>query len=399
METAISGPSRVRRLNRTAAISETLGACTQARLEGRDPRDPAPQPTAIPADWRESWFIFSVADVSDETAAKITKAGAWPAFTAFFRLLWKRQREAHKAGRTKAEDACRAGVLLGEGIKGLARSIGISPKAMDRQVAELHSLGILAVSKPPASIAKDAKGRIVRRPAHKGLVPASKIRFNAGDEHKRPKNQQGSNRPLKVVRAETSQGSDRPLKGGRFKGRSDTSPRSPVSISPSAGGHAVGNGRPADAHRTRPTAGEAPQLRPWTGPEETARLAMLRRLEADKAAQAAREAEARAALAKEPPAPSTPPRDAAEAAGRLAAAVAELPEASRQKAKRVAKRMTKADRQAAKEAQALKEVIERKRQAERDGQAADAKAVAEKAKEISRKARQAMREPVAAGPL
>lgn len=334
-----------------------------------------------------------VADISDETAAAITKAEAWPAYNAFFRLLWKRQREAEKAKNDKALAYCQAGILIGEGVRGLARSIGLSPKAMDRQLRELHRLGILAVAKPPAAIARDAKGRIVRRPSHKGLVPASKIRFTAGDSHKRPRNRQGSNRPLKVVGAEASQGSNRPLKGGRLKGRFDTTPISPRNISPSAGGHADGVGRPAEDRHGRPAAGqEAPPLRPWTGPAEEARQAMLRRMEADKAAYAAREAETAAASQEA----ARPPRNATEAAARLGEAVASLPPASRQKARREARRLSREDRKAEADAKSLSDLIEQKRRQEQDNRQANAEAFKAKAKAASRKARNTNREGVTA---
>lgn len=330
-----------------AAISGPVSQAVE-RLLGTEAE---PVPAATPSDWRSEWFIFMVADVSDETAAEITKAEAWPAFTAFFRLLWKRQREAEKKGHEKAVAACQAGVLLNEGVRGLARSIGLSPKAMNRQLAELHRLGILAVAKPPASAERDSKGRLVRRPAHRGLVPASKIRFTAGDQHRRPGNRQGTNRPLKVVGVEGVQGTNRPLKGGRRKGRSDTTSISPKNISLSAGGHADGIGRPAEERRTAAEAAAAwvredPRMeamrREYVAAQERKRLENLERLAARKES----------------------PKNATEAAANLKAAVDELPPASRKKAKRVAKRMAREERQAAEDAARLNEIIERKRRQE-----------------------------------
>lgn len=320
---------------------------------------------STPSDWRSDWFVFMVADVSDETAAEITKSAAWPAFTAFFRLLWKRQREAEKARNEKAVAACQAGVLLDEGIRGLARSIGLSPKAMNRQVAELHRLGILAVAKPPASVDRDEKGRMIRRPAHRGLVPASKLRFTAGDQHRRPGNRQGSNRPLRVVGLEGRQGSNRPLKGGRLKGRNDTTPISPKNISLSTGGHADGIGRPVEERRTAAEAAAAWQR------EDPHMVAMRREY---LAAQQRKRQGAAGGQAGTP--------DATEASANLLAAVAELPPASRQKARRVARRMTDAERQAAAEAAALNEIIERRRREEREGQHGNANASAADPKSV-----------------
>lgn len=376
METAISGLVQ-------ASLDRHLGGQT------------APAATApAPADWRDDWFVFMCPDISDETAAQITKAGAWPAFTAFFRLLWQRRRQAEKAGREEQKAACAAGVLVGEGVRGLARSIGLTPKAMDRQIRELHRLGILAVAKPPASMARDEKGRITRRPTHKGLVPAAKVRFNAGDEHRRPANRQGSNRPLKVVGADGRQGSNRPLKGRSLKGANRTTPISLLNTSPSAGGLADGIGRPAETG-TRPpaAAGEAPPLRPWTGPAEEARLSMLRRQEADKAAREAEDAAWRQAREAEA---ARPPQDATEAAGRLEAAVADLPPASRQKAKRVARRMAEADRQIDADAAAVQAAIDAKRrQAEDETREAKA-AYVDKAKAAFRKAKREAAMPAGA---
>ena len=341
-------------------LSAVSGPISQAaeRLLGTNAE---PVQAATPSDWRSDWFVFMVADISDETAAEITKAEAWPAFTAFFRLLWKRQREAEKAKLEKAVAACQAGVLLDEGVRGLARSIGLSPKAMNRQIGELHRLGILAVAKPPASVDRDQKGRMVRRPAHRGRVPAAKIRFTAGDPHRRPTNRQGSNRPLKVVGLEGAQGSNRPLRGGRSKGRNDTTSISPKNISPSAGGQADGIGRPAEERRTAAEAAAA-----WIQ-EDPRMVAMRQEYLAAQERKRREQLEAKAARQQAP-------RNATEAAANLQAAVDQLPPASRQKAKREAKRMTKEERQAEKDAAALNRIIEEQKQ--RDGTAGTAAASA-----------------------
>jgi hypothetical protein len=357
------------------AVSGLISEALSRRLDGHA----APAgPPAAPADWRDEWFVFMVPDVSDEAAAAITKAKAWPAFNAFFRLLWKRQREHQKKGRLEAEAACQAGILLGEGVRGLARSIGLDPKAMNRQLAALHRLGILAVGKPPAALVRDEKGRIIRRPTHKGLVPASKVRFNAGDEHRRPANRQGANRPLKAEAGGVSQGANRPLKGKRPKGRSATTPISPFPISPSAGGHAGGTGRPAEENRRLPAAGgagghaaarasqdEGPACRPWTGSAAEAYRFMRERLEAEKADRDAKDAADAARLAemKRQAAAAPPPPTATDAAAALTDAVAQLPAASRKKAKKVGKKMSKADRQADAEESRLRQLIEEKRKA------------------------------------
>lgn len=216
-----------------------------------------------PVDWTSEWFVYLVPDISDETAAAITKAKAWPAFNAVFRHLRRCHRRAESAGR-KGDDAassraaaCQAGVLDDEGIRGLARSIGTTPKAMSRQIAALQALGILAAFRPPASMTRDpATGRIVRRPCKAGRVEAARIVLTLGDDHRRPANRQGFNRPsqppgrtkapkapLRVVRTPSQ---DDP------KGRSDTTPISPLPISPSAPPAVVEAGRQAEDARQRP---------------------------------------------------------------------------------------------------------------------------------------------------
>lgn len=378
-----------------AAISGQIERCLEARLRGQDPQA---TPQAAPVDWRDDWFIFSVPDISDETASEITKAGAWPAFTAFFRLTWKRYREAQKAGNEKLMAACQSGILVGEGVRGLARSIGISPKAMNRQLLELHRLGLLAIAKPPATSARDAKGRIIRRPSHKGLVPASKIRFTGGDQHRRPANRQGSNRPLKVVGQRASQGSNRPLKGGVPKGRSDTTPISPKNISPQEGGLADGIGRPSwGAGRLPAAVGDAPPLRAWAGEDHERFEATKRRLADQQAIEARQREESDRIWRERHAAKAKASPNATEAARSLQQAVEELPPASAEKPKKVARKMTKADRKAEAEARRLLKIIEKKRAAESENPRAAAETMSQAAREASRKARAAAREPMPAG--
>jgi hypothetical protein len=357
-----------------------------------------------------------VPDVSDETAAAITKAKAWPAFFAFFRLLWKRQREHQKAGRIEGEAACQAGVLHGEGFKGLARSISdasddkkfkASCNAIARQMNAMAKLGLFAIARPAATLVRNEKGQIIRRPVHKGLVPAATITWNGGDEHRRPANRQGSNKPLKAAKPAGPQGSIRTLKGRGLKVPSDTTPISPKNISPTAGGHADGIGRPAvengrlaksasqladsGARRERPQFPEdhrEPVV--WTGRDAERAAATQRRLEAEKAAREAEDAAWRAARERQaadaPAAPPPPPPNATEAAAALGDAVAALPPASRAKAKRIGRKLSKAERQAEADAAMLRRVIEEKRQSEGAGTAKAAATVAWKTKKARPKA-------------
>lgn len=207
-----------------------------------------------PADWTEGTFYVLVPDISDETAAAITKAKAWPAWTAFFRSLRRRSR---KGPSDKAKAAARSGVLDDEGIRGLARSIGTTPKAMSRQVAALQALGILAAFRPPASMTRDPDtGRMVRRPCKAGRVEAARIVLTIGQDHLRPANRQGSDRPLGppagTKGAKAGLRVDRTPSQADPKGRSDTTPRPLVSrplVAPPAAGE---DARPAEAPQRRP---------------------------------------------------------------------------------------------------------------------------------------------------
>ena len=216
-----------------------------------------------PTDWTSEWFVYLVPDISDETAAAITKAKAWPAFNAVFRHLRRCHRRAEAAGRKGDESAgrraasCQAGVLDDEGIRGLARSIGTTPKAMSRQIAALQALGILAAFRPPASMTRDPDtGRIVRRPCKAGRVEAARIVLTLGDDHRRPANRQGFDRPSQPpgrtkapkapVRVDPTPSQADP------KGRSDTTPISPFPISPTAKPAAGETGRQAEDPGRRP---------------------------------------------------------------------------------------------------------------------------------------------------
>lgn len=210
-----------------------------------------------PADWTSEWFVYLVPDIRDETAAEITKAKAWPAFNAVFRLLRYR---ARKASTAKARAAAESGVLDNVGIRGLARSIGTSSKAMSRQIAALQAIGILAAFRPPASMTRDPDtGKMVRRPAKAGRVEAARIVLTLGDDHRKPANKQGFDRPSKPPgRAKGPRVARSPLRVDPTpsradpKGRSDTTSISPLPISLTARPPAAKAGRPAEDAARRP---------------------------------------------------------------------------------------------------------------------------------------------------
>lgn len=399
-----------------AAISGQIERCLEARLRGQDPQA---TPQAAPVDWRDDWFIYCAPDLSDEAAAEVTQAGAWPAWNSFWRLLWKKTREADKAlrravaananektihAKAAALAKLRAAILEGEGVKGLCRSISVKgkfkacPKAMNRQFMEMQVLGIFAVDKPPSVIERDAKGKIVRRPTHKGYVPPSTIRFIGGDRLRRPANRQGANRPLRAVGPDGRQGAIHHLPPVRSKGRSATTPISPKNISPQEGGHADGIGRPSwGAGRLPAAVGDAPPLRAFTGEDHDRFEATKRRLAAQEAEESRRQAESDRIFRERHAAKAKASPNATEAARSLQQAVEELPPASAEKAKKVARKLTKAERKAEADARRLREIIEKKRAAESENPRAAAETMSQAAREASRKARAAAREPMPAG--
>lgn len=391
------GACRCAIAHRYTTMSAADSRPSQAAPEDRPASPAAPAAGAAASlEWREGWFTFQVADVSDETAAKITKAGAWPAFTAFQRLLWKRQREAAKAGNERREAALKSGRLDGDGIKGLARSIGANPKAICRQLRALEDLGIVRVLRPPVTLARNSLGKLVARPVAKGLVQPVRIRFTAGDPHKRPANRQGYGRPSRKAGGRTRQGYVVPSEGRRAEGTSYPTPISPRNTSP-AGGRTDGFGPPAGR-----TAAEAAAAWHARDPEaERRRREYLEAKERRKAAREAEEATRSEQAAAGPPDPPPAPVDATQAAAGLREAVAALPAASRRKARREAKRLSEADRQADEEAKRLSDLIDKRRAAGQGGPPLPPAAFREKAKQAFRKARRrppaaAAREPVPA---
>lgn len=245
------------------AISAVLTASSAATIKAHPALAAAAE---RPADWSSDWFFYVVPDINDETATAITKAKAWPAFNAVFRHLRRCHRRAESAGK-KGDDqanrraaACMAGVLDDEGIRGLARSIGTTPKAMSRQLAALQSIGILAVFRPPAALDRDPDtGRMIRRPVKAGRVEAAKVVLTLGDDHRRPANRQGFDRPSeKPVRPREPKAAtarvrvDRTPSPANPKGRSDTTPTTPFPITPPAMPAAGETGRQAEAPDKRP---------------------------------------------------------------------------------------------------------------------------------------------------
>lgn len=238
-------------------------ASTGKKSERRGSGDARPQPTAR--------FFFKLPELSDETAAAITKASAWPAFIGVCRAI----REQQRRGRTeKIRELASEKATIGIGIKQLCRTIGLSPKAGREQLRKLEKLGLVHVHRPPPVIkAHPITGRIVEKRG--GKSPRTLIVCTVTDEHCRPCKVRSE--PPTRVRSEPPSGS--------YKGRSeppskDYSNKYQRRRQPPSSGESGGGCR------------QAPEARPpvaFTGPEADA-VAYTREKLAREAAQ--REAEA-----------------------------------------------------------------------------------------------------------
>jgi hypothetical protein len=132
-----------------------------------------------PATGRIRWF-FKVPDLSDETAAAITKANAWPTFIGICRAIHDRGRRGTKVERQAASNG-----VIGIGIKGLARSSGLDPVTVRRQVRRLAELGLVVVHRRGITdVADPATGRITSNRI--GRTPSSLVYLTATEAHMRP---------------------------------------------------------------------------------------------------------------------------------------------------------------------------------------------------------------------
>ena len=132
-----------------------------------------------PAAGRIRWF-FKVPDLSDETAAAISKFNAWPTFIGICRAIHDRGRRGTKAERQAASNG-----MIGIGIKGLARSSGIDPVTVRRHVRHLAELGLVVVHRRGITdVADPTTGRITSNRI--GRTPACLVYLTATETHMRP---------------------------------------------------------------------------------------------------------------------------------------------------------------------------------------------------------------------
>jgi hypothetical protein len=125
-------------------------------------------------------YFFQVPDLSDETAAAISKANAWPTFIGICRAIHDRKRRGTDAERLAATNG-----MIGLGIKGLARSSGLDPVTVRRQVRRLAELGLVVVHRRGITdVADPATGRITSNRI--GRTPASLVYLTVTERHMRP---------------------------------------------------------------------------------------------------------------------------------------------------------------------------------------------------------------------
>jgi hypothetical protein len=128
---------------------------------------------------RVRWF-FKVPDLSDETAAAISKARAWPTFIGICRAIHDRGRRGTKAEQDAADNG-----VIGIGIKALARSAGLDAVTVRRQIRKLHGLGLVVVHTRGIIEAADATtGRITTNRI--GRTPTSLCYLTVTEAHMRP---------------------------------------------------------------------------------------------------------------------------------------------------------------------------------------------------------------------
>ena len=317
-----------------------------------------------PAAGRIRWF-FKVPDLSDETAAAISKFNAWPTFIGICRAIHDRGRRG-----TKAEQQAASNGMIGIGIKGLARSSGIDPVTVRRHVRHLAELGLVVVHRRGITdVADPATGRITANRI--GRTPSSLVYLTATERHMRPAAAKaaakvgGARRTPSVGRdrvhcappstecsiepketPSTPQDADRTVGGHSAAGASSEgrqgNPAAAGTLEPSSGQpDPVGNAEPparSTHHQTPPPARstrsgsswpdgvEAAPPTPWEGADAERLAATRRRLDAERLERERQDAAVRAEQAS---AEAVAPPSHEQAADDLQEALERLPADSR----------------------------------------------------------------------
>jgi len=128
---------------------------------------------------RVRWF-FKVPDLSDETAAAISKASSWPTFIGICRAIHDRGRRGTKAEQDAADNG-----VIGIGIKALARAAGVDAVTARRQIRKLHGLGLVVVhTRGIIETSDPTTGRITSNRI--GRTPAALVYLTVTEAHMRP---------------------------------------------------------------------------------------------------------------------------------------------------------------------------------------------------------------------
>jgi len=128
---------------------------------------------------RVRWF-FKVPDLSDEAAAAISKARAWPTFIGICRAIHDRGRRGTEAEQVAADNG-----LIGVGIKGLARAAGVDAVTARRQIRKLAGLGLVVVhARGIIDVADPATGQI--KANRRGRTPTALVYLTVTEAHMRP---------------------------------------------------------------------------------------------------------------------------------------------------------------------------------------------------------------------
>lgn len=135
---------------------------------------PGPSRSATP-------FFFKLPELSDETAAGISKAAAWPTFIGVCRAIRHQQRR----GKTERIRQLASDGTIGIGIKQLGRSMGLTSGTVRTQLRKLVKLGLVMVYSPPKVITTDPiTGQIKQKQG--GRSARTLVMLTVQEHHCRP---------------------------------------------------------------------------------------------------------------------------------------------------------------------------------------------------------------------
>ena len=139
------------------------------------------------------WFAFP--DLSDEQRKAMNKARVMDTYTEIISQLNRRRFK----GRTSLErEMAEGGCLRHLGVKGIARATGRDPKTTARHLKWLASAGLITVTNPNVTLAKDpATGRITANQS--GRRDACVIVLTVNAEQVRPTAVRGNDAPEVTV--------------------------------------------------------------------------------------------------------------------------------------------------------------------------------------------------------